>query len=196
MDDRIDTTPAVETTTETATPDRPRRRLHVVRGHTERMDRVGLAERVRMRLEGAEVDAYDRPQTRGDCLQGEHAQRPCPFVGCGFNLYLDVNPLTGSVKLNFPDIEPWEMVHSCALDVADEGGDTLENVGHHLNLTRERVRQVEQRALDRMHLNGRKLAGELPEESPVTDSQVRAAGDDFDGEFSEFSLGFWIGERP
>jgi len=56
---------------------------------------------------------------------------------------LDVNPETGSVKLNFPDQEPWELENSCALDIAERGGVTLEEVGEILNLTRERVRQVE-----------------------------------------------------
>lgn len=39
------------------------------------------------------------------------------------------------------------MRHSCALDVADAGGSTLEEVGGILNLTRERIRQIEVKAL-------------------------------------------------
>jgi len=35
------------------------------------------------------------------------------------------------------------MPATCALDVADRGGITLEEVGEILNLTRERIRQVE-----------------------------------------------------
>ena len=35
------------------------------------------------------------------------------------------------------------MTETCALDVADRGGITLEDVGILLNLTRERIRQVE-----------------------------------------------------
>ncbi len=89
------------------------------------------------------VITEDRPQTRADCQQGVNFERPCPWVGCKFHLYLDVNPETGSVKLNFPDLEPQDMKHSCALDVSDEGGTTLEEVGEMLNLTRERVRQIE-----------------------------------------------------
>jgi len=49
--------------------------------------------------------------------------------------------------LNFPDLEVWEMVDSCALDVADRGGTTLEEAGAMMNLTRERIRQVEVKAL-------------------------------------------------
>jgi len=86
----------------------------------------------------------DRPKKREECMTGA---RPCPFVSCKHHLYLDVNPETGSIKLNFPDLEVWEMKETCSLDVADRGGVTLEEVGEILNLTRERIRQVEVRGL-------------------------------------------------
>ena len=86
----------------------------------------------------------DRPKVREECATG---MRPCPFVSCKHHLYLDVNPETGSIKLNFPDLEVWEMKETCSLDVADRGGVTLEEVGEILNLTRERIRQVEVRGL-------------------------------------------------
>lgn len=85
-----------------------------------------------------------RPKTRGEC---ENDIRPCPWVACKHHLYLDVNPETGSIKINFPDLEPWEMSETCALDVADRSGITLEEVGEIMNLTRERIRQVEVRGL-------------------------------------------------
>ena len=81
-----------------------------------------------------------RPSTREEC-RGE--QRPCPWVACKYHLYLDVNPETGSIKLNFPDLEPWDLPETCSLDVAERGGITLEEVGEIMNLTRERIRQVE-----------------------------------------------------
>lgn len=86
----------------------------------------------------------ERPQTRGEC-RGE--SRPCPWVACKHHLYLDINPGTGSIKLNFPDLEPWELQQTCSLDVADRGGITLEEVGTVTNLTRERIRQIEVRGL-------------------------------------------------
>jgi hypothetical protein len=89
----------------------------------------------------------ERPRCRRDCIA---APRPCLFVSCKHHLYLDVNPLTGSIKLNFPDREVWELRETCALDVADRGGLTLEEVGEILNLTRERVRQVEAAGLKRL----------------------------------------------
>jgi hypothetical protein len=88
-----------------------------------------------------------RPQTRAEC-QGE--ARPCPWVACKHHLYLDVNPETGSIKINFPDLEPWELKHTCALDIADRNGITLEDVGEIMNLTRERIRQVEVRGLAKL----------------------------------------------
>ncbi|PIQ77198.1 DNA-binding protein [Candidatus Peregrinibacteria bacterium CG11_big_fil_rev_8_21_14_0_20_46_8] len=88
-----------------------------------------------------------RPKTRADCIDVE---RPCPYVGCRYNLYLDSNPVTGSIKLNFPDKGPDEMPAdaSCALDIADgTRGLHLEEIGERMNLTRERVRQIEVQAL-------------------------------------------------
>lgn len=89
----------------------------------------------------------ERPETRDDCRLSE---RPCPFVSCKYHLYLDVNPRTGSIKLNFPDLEVWELPETCALDVAERGGMTLEEVGELLNLTRERIRQVESKGIDKI----------------------------------------------
>jgi hypothetical protein len=92
-------------------------------------------------------EQYWRPQSRGDCAEME---RPCPFVSCKYHLYIDVHPVRGSIKINFPDLEVWEMTDTCALDIADRGGITLEEVGEIMNLTRERVRQVETQGLSKL----------------------------------------------
>jgi len=89
-------------------------------------------------------EEVERPMTREEC---KSMPRPCPFVSCAHHLYLDVNQETGAIKLNFPHLEVWEMAETCSLDVADRGGITLEEVGAILNLTRERIRQVEVRGL-------------------------------------------------
>ncbi len=99
-------------------------------------------------------DTADRPRTRDECRG--HAG-PCPWVSCKHHLYLDVNPRTGSIKLNFPDLEPWELRHTCALDVAEEGSHTLEEIGDITNLTRERVRQLETHGLVELHGRSRAL---------------------------------------
>ncbi len=87
-----------------------------------------LRERRRRERAGETVEVldYDRPKLRVECADGP---RPCLFVSCKHHLYLDVNPETGSVKLNFPDKEVWELEETCALDVAERGGFTLEEVG-------------------------------------------------------------------
>lgn len=112
------------------------------------------------RLSRAEIEAgiklvddmwYEKPKTRADCVDGP---RPCPFVSCKYHLYLDVKVDTNSIKLNFPHLEVWEMEHTCSLDVSTRGGMTLEEVGHILNLTRERVRQVEVAGLEKLRETG------------------------------------------
>ncbi len=100
--------------------------------------KIGLRE---LKLKAQKYwEKFDRPRTRADCVD---VPRPCPFVGCRYNLYLDVNQDTGSIRFNFPGLIPSEMRHSCALDLAAQGGMTLDNVGNTLNITRERIRQVE-----------------------------------------------------
>jgi hypothetical protein len=88
-----------------------------------------------------------RPKRRAECV---HGPRPCPWVGCKYHLFLDINPRTGSIKLNFPDIEPWDMTDTCVLDIADRGPVTLEDVGRIMNLTRERIRQLEAAASEKI----------------------------------------------
>ena len=92
--------------------------------------------------EGLPLD-HGRPKTRGDC---ESVERPCIYVGCRFNLYLDVRR-NGNLKMNFPDIDPTEMEESCALDVADRGWHSPLRIAPLMNVTREAVRQIEQAAL-------------------------------------------------
>jgi DNA-directed RNA polymerase sigma subunit (sigma70/sigma32) len=47
-------------------------------------------------------------------------------------------------------MEVWEMSETCALDIAERGGLTLEEVGAIMNLTRERIRQVEVAGLEKL----------------------------------------------
>ena len=132
--------------------DRPggrRRRRTRPRSQTIAMKRVSRAERAALAelYPIEDVASVPRPTTRAECRQ--HAG-PCPWVACKHHLYLDINPLTGSIKINFPDLEPWELQHTCALDVAEQGALTLEQVGEITNLTRERVRQLEAVGLSKL----------------------------------------------
>jgi hypothetical protein len=80
---------------------------------------------------------------------------------------LDINPETGTIKLNFPDLEPWELEHTCALDVAQDGSLTLEEVGQIMNLTRERTRQIEVRGLINLRRSPRALSLTGDERAPT-----------------------------
>jgi len=125
---------------------RRRRRRSRKRARTISIRRLSKAELNRGRELYPETD-YWKPTTRAECVDME---RPCPFVSCKYHLYIDVHPVRGSIKLNFPDLEIWEMTETCALDIADRGGITLEEVGEIMNLTRERVRQVETAGLGKL----------------------------------------------
>jgi len=122
------------------------RRKRDVRARTISVKRMTKRELEIGRLLYPET-GYWKPRTRAECVDGP---RPCPYVSCKHHLYIDVSPRTGAIKLNFPDLDVWEMTESCALDVADRGGTTLEDVGAIMNLTRERIRQVEVKALAKL----------------------------------------------
>lgn len=119
----------------------------------------------------------DRPVTRGDCAPCASCQayvdglsnaltcdhewpamfahsRPCPYVSCRHHMAIEINEITGKMKLNFPTIDTWEMPETCSLDVADRGPNTLEDVGRLMSKTRERIRQLEVRALMTLRMKG------------------------------------------
>ena len=139
----------VETDDDDAAGD-PRPIVRRVRAKTIAMKRL-TKEELRIGALLYPERSYWRPKARGECA---NVARPCPYVSCKYHLYIDVNPATGSIKINFPDLEVWELQHSCALDVAGQGGITLEEVGEILNLTRERIRQVEVRGLMKLKEHG------------------------------------------
>jgi hypothetical protein len=87
-----------------------------------------------------------RPTRRSQC---EHGVRPCPWVSCRYNLYLDVRA-DGILRLNFPDREPDEMTASCALDLAGDGPRTLDQVATLMGMSRERARQLEDQAMSQI----------------------------------------------
>ncbi len=134
-----------------APDERDSERKSRVRARTISIKRLSKREIERGRMLYPET-GYDRPTTRADCLHGPLAERPCPFTLCKYHLALDVNELTGSIKFNFPDLEVWEMPETCALDIADRGGITLEEVGAVLNVCRERVRQLEDKIVRRLRV--------------------------------------------
>lgn len=119
------------------------------------------------------------PPTRGHCAEGS---RPCPRVSCRHNLFLDVEA-RGAIKVTFPDLEPEDLVESCALDVADQGGITLEEVAVMLNITRERVRQIEVRALSKVLIAAPELREQIDRPGRVRLPVLQAS--DLDGDEDE-----------
>lgn len=144
-----------------------RRTRRGVRAKTISIKRMSKRELERGRMMYPETE-HERPITRGDCQHGPHAERPCPFVSCKHHLYLDVNESTGSIKVNFPDLEVWDLRDTCTLDIADRGGITLEEIGEIMNLTRERVRQLECRGMAKLKALGEMemLKGFLDDSGP------------------------------
>lgn len=107
--------------------------------------------------EDVKKNDYWRPKTRNDCRT---SARPCPFVLCEYHLYLDVHPVSGTIQFNWPDVEVEDMnqlFDTCALDAAEMGGMTLEEVGDRMNFCRERSRQVEAGALNKLRERLRKI---------------------------------------
>lgn len=102
-----------------------------------------------------------RPQRRIDCAE---AARPCPWIACRWHLAepsvnLRSIRVLGEVLPHDADAAETDafaeraaeavaaMTESCALDVADRDAATLDGVGSALGVTRERVRQIEGRAM-------------------------------------------------
>ena len=118
-------------------------------------------------------DDIEKPRTRAACIGGA---RPCPWVSCAHHLYLDVDVETGALHLNHPSVEVEDMRDSCALDVADRGGETLESVGSLMNLTRERIRQIQALVTDR--LRKRRTFSRLVQDTIEMLSELRDARED------------------
>lgn len=81
------------------------------------------------------------PLTRGEC---EQSARPCPYVSCRQHLFADVT-IGGAIRPNF-DVDILELERlpeTCALDVAARGAHGLDAIAAVMNLTSERVRQIE-----------------------------------------------------
>lgn len=135
----------------------PPQRLGNTRGRDDGYGRPGEALGV-----GAEY-SQDSTSARVATLSCGHTiddavarSRPCLFAACRHHLYSSPTE-AGGLKIHFPDILPNEMdpQWSCVLDVSDRGGATLEEIGAAINTTRERARQIEAGALnklERVHL--------------------------------------------
>lgn len=121
-------------------------------GRVVNLIRISKTERVERMQEDAALDGPDDnkrrlPLTRGGCAD---VPRPCPHVGCRHHLYLDMAGRRGNVRIAFAGKEPWELEHSCSIDVAEGRQRILDEIAAVLGITRERTRQILERAMQRM----------------------------------------------
>jgi len=95
--------------------------------------------------------------TRGACRK---LPGPCPHAVCRFNLTAERRDSRGAkpAEAHLPVIR-----EACALEAAEQGGMTLEEIAMRLSLTRERVRQIELGALKKLWA---RLGGDESEREP------------------------------
>lgn len=132
------------------------------RAFSEAEKRISKRKLAIIRQQYPEAQDLQPPRTRADCID---AVRPCPWVSCRYHMWADVS-VQGSIKFSFPSIEPQDLPYSCALDVADVAraaghGITLAQVGALMNITRERVRQLEKKAITKAAEALKRLAPDI-----------------------------------
>jgi hypothetical protein len=93
--------------------------------------------------------------TRADCCDGP---RPCPFISCRHHLFEELAPRILKVKRDKLGDQTDErllrvlmgMEYSCSLDWAEKGPNTLDQIGQMFGVTRERIRQIQDKGLKRL----------------------------------------------
>ncbi len=89
------------------------------------------------------------PRTRGECPP---ASEPCWYVACRYHLWTWRGRSRGRLLLR--ESRVWGRRDlTCALRIAERGPQTLDAVGRAMGLTRERVRQIEFKALAQLREN-------------------------------------------
>ena len=101
----------------------------------------------------------ERPTTRADCPPKDaDGRRRCPWISCRHHTWIDIYR---AMRRNAPELaahfdDPLIIKRPCSLDLAEEGGLTLEECGDVLGVSREYIRLVEARAtslIKRRHPN-------------------------------------------
>lgn len=122
-------------------------RTYEIRKERSEKQAVEIAKAIRQK------EHLGRPRRRADCLEGGfNCERPCPYVTCREHLFCNVDPESGTIKFAWPDKNPEDLEHTCALDIADEGAHVLEEIASRVNMVRERVRQLEIKGLAGLHI--------------------------------------------
>lgn len=113
--------------------------------HADTAERRRRRGRARLFQVAFESEGRPRPETRAQCIDGP---RPCPWTDCRYHL----GPLHKRGK---------RARETCTLDVAQRDGTTLDVIAGELNLTRERIRQIETKAIKGLKPADRAVLGEL-----------------------------------
>lgn len=89
------------------------------------------------------------PHTRGGCLNNK---RPCPWIRCKHHMIWVFYTKSTFGKNSDDQMAAiiCDMKESCTLDMADLGGCTLEQIAQVLGVTREMVRQIQDKSLNRL----------------------------------------------
>jgi hypothetical protein len=106
------------------------------------------------------------PMTRAECVDGI---RPCPYVSCAHHLLWVADDPAKELDEFYDRVVVGDngegllralaaLPETCALDVADRGEQTYEEVAEHFGITRERVRQIVSDAVLRVRYSGAKRA--------------------------------------
>jgi len=106
------------------------------------------AEMARVMNDLIAAGQYHRPQ-HGNGVDGDCQPGPCPWVSCRHHLKLEVDPVTGAIRDNFPGLDVDQMGETCSLRAAiaaTEDGLTQGEVGALMNMSWMRVSQVEAEA--------------------------------------------------
>ncbi len=153
--------------------------------HTITINRESRAFRELLRV----VPEYEKPRTRAEC---ENGPRPCPFISCRQNLSADIisvvdyrrAEMTENIRLLHPgkddptDIEP-PTGNNCALDYANRGGMSFDEIAEVFDFSRQRVQQIEQGALRKLRKHSPELLAQMLEGAnftPDPESVIGTAG--------------------
>lgn len=107
------------------------------------IERIRVNPRKRQtRYERAEHDKAF-PGNRVNCVDGP---RPCPWLRCRYHLALTVKR-GGSITV---DHNAMESESNCALDVAEEGAQTLERIGALMGISKQSIQYTEVEAIEKL----------------------------------------------
>jgi hypothetical protein len=106
---------------------------------------VVLSEQILYPVDPEDSELPTRPKTRADCAR---VPRPCPYVSCRHNLFLDVEKK--NITLNFEEPEDMHPLGSCALDVAEQGGLTSQEIATLMSLDLSKEVKLEDKAIRKL----------------------------------------------